>query len=204
MSRIDDSVNKARAREAARTGQAAQGTEVAEIEEGASFGSMEISPDEANRILKNEKWEMTPKVGALEAGKHYRLFVEGNGPDQEIKDKRTGEVKHVPTWIVSSPDGVYRVRLLGSYDLNQKLPDVVGEQIVIYRHPDRRLDSGNMFTEYDIAVQPRKDGQRRSFTRTSRALMLMNAIDVPALPAPSAPEAPATSNAPNAHANHAS
>ena len=90
----------------------------------------------------------------------------------------------------ASLDGIFRVRLLGSYDLNQKMVDAVGSVAIIFRHPDRRLANGNMFTEYDIAVQPRKDGKRREWTRHSRALAEIHAIDVPALPAAGETAAP--------------
>ncbi len=135
-----------------------------EVIDGADFGQMVIDDDKAKELITKGKWEFAPKVGGLEVGKAYMIFIEGNGPVQELIDKTTHEPKMVPTWIVASPDKTFRLRLLGSYDLNQKLAKVVGEMVIIKRHPDKRLNNGNMFTEYDVAVAPRADGKRREWT----------------------------------------
>ncbi len=144
----------------------------------------EFQDGELAEMLSNGEWEFAPQVMSLEEGQKVEGILEGNGPMAEIRDRDTGEVKEVATWIIASKDGTQRVSILSSAQLDKKLPPFIGGLVKIVRGKDIKISNGHRCTEYLVGGPKLANGQRRSWVAKP-------VLDVPA----QVKELPATTSA---------
>lgn len=111
--------------------------------------------------IKSGEWEQAPQLLTLKAGQTIMAILEGNGAPAEFVDEDTGVVNHEQTWILSR-DGV-RVSILGSAQLNKKLPPFVGGAVAITRGAEVRNGS-RVYTDYLVLGPKRPDGKVRDWS----------------------------------------
>lgn len=107
-------------------------------------------PGEMEAIAASGKVEFAPQMMSLEPGQKIQGYLEGEGPGNDFVNEQTGEVRHVKSWIIRSPDGGLRVSILSSAQLDRKLPPYVGGMVGIAR--DKDIKAGNGFKVGDYKV----------------------------------------------------
>ncbi len=112
--------------------------------------------------IKRGAWENAPQLLSIPEGKTLVALLEGNGPPAEFIDQATGEVSTEQTWILSK-DGI-RVSILGTVQLNKKLPPFVNGIVAITRGRDVR-NGTKIYTEYAVAGPKRADGSIRNWAQ---------------------------------------
>lgn len=97
----------------------------------------------------------------LEEGESIAGLFVGAGPEQEIIDENSGEVRYLPTWLIQSPDGAVTVRMNGSYGLNQFFRGLTpGNTLVAIKHKGqrnlktRRVNDYETWSKVDVNREP--------------------------------------------------
>ncbi len=172
-SKFDQAVNRARG--GAPTGNA----EAPSIPMKAHALVSTISQDEVNAMMNSGEFEFAPQVLSMEEGQMVAGILEGNGPDAEITDPQSGEVRPVPTWIIATPDGSARVSILSSAQLEKKLPPFIGGHVRIVRGKDLKTSNNRRVTDYLVAGPKLPNGKLRNFTHQR----VIDTTEAKALPA---------------------
>jgi len=169
MSALDRATDKARSRDAMRNGNANAGetqltkneaTEVALA--GDLKTEMMASPADIAARIKAGAWEAAPQILKIEEGDTVIGFLEGYGPPAEIMDTNTRETKYVNTYVLRSLSGSNaRVSILGSAQLDRKLPPFFGGECSISRVGTIDTKAGRRVTEYVVAGPVLVDRQRQ-------------------------------------------
>ena len=176
QSKYDKAVNKARAKEngavvdevalAPTTGN--QALALPEMPGGAQ--SMVAPFNEVTFIdeMRANGWDCAPQIVELKAGFVYHGILEGNGPDAELTDAMTREMKVIQTWILRDKDSGVRISFLSSAQLDRKLPGFVGGEVKIARGSDRNIGGGKRLTEYFVGGPKSESGFRTWATKQPR------------------------------------
>jgi hypothetical protein len=88
--------------------------------------------------IDRSKFKVVDQMVSLTEGQYISGKYEGPGPSIELKEPdENGEVKTMGTHRFSFANGTF---LLGSrWQLDQRLPDLVGHELLIERGPDKAL-----------------------------------------------------------------
>lgn len=144
---------------------------------GAMFSQWDEK--ELNDMSMSGKYEFAPQMMDLKVGMKIEGILEGYGPGNDFEDD-DGEVRHVNSWIIASPDGTLRASILSSTQLDSKLPPFIGLPVIIARKEDIKLAHGHRCGDYHVGGPRLKSGEPRRWGKIPAA--------EPALPA--APEVP--------------
>ena len=130
--------------------------------------------DDIKAIVSDTTMEFAPQLLKLEEGDMLEGILEGNGPDAELErvDRATKQVtvNIVKTWIVRDTRGGQRASILGSAQLDRKLPPFVGGMVKIVRGKDIETSNGNRVTDYLVAG-PRIEGQTRTWAVATKPVL---------------------------------
>lgn len=141
--------------------------------------------DQLTADIASGKWEAAPQIMSLRgpriekdasgreqmvAGDTIKALLEGNGPDAEFVDEKTGVVSYVKTWIFGK--GGLRVSILSSAQLDRKLPPFVGSIVSVTRGAETRKGD-RVHTEYLVAGETRSDGRPRDWATKAERPMLV-------------------------------
>lgn len=176
MSKIDEATKRARERELARKNggelPASTETALATRDEHAGVPALPgisgmVSTDGHTHVierLKSGEWEAAPQILIIKPGQTVIAHLEGKGPQAEVEDPRTRELKLVDTWILRSLDGTgVRASILTTAQLDKKLPPFQGGAVSITRGETFDTGSGRRVTEYLVAGPTRADGTKRTW-----------------------------------------
>jgi hypothetical protein len=125
----------------------------------AMFSKFEAS--ELNTMAKSGKYEFAPQMMSLEPGMKVEGILEGYGPGNDFVNEETGEVRHVDSWIIASPDGTLRVSILSSTQLDVKLLPFIGQPVIIARNNDIKLAGGHRCGDYHVGGPRQANGEAR-------------------------------------------
>lgn len=156
-----------------------------------------FTPEEIQAEAARGGVEFAPQNMALEPGKKISGILEGMGPGNDFEDEDTGIVRHVDSWVISSPDGSMKVSILSSAQLDKKLPPFVGGFVNIARNVDIKLAGGHRCADYMVWGPKLENGRKRSFSALPAEVAASKQLAAPQVTDPT----PTT--APNAPANHA-
>lgn len=97
--------------------------------------------------------EILPQVVSLdEEGKFLDGVMEGPGQVVDYKDP-TGDERELNTWRFKLAGGV-KVDVIGSYQLNKSLPDLIGHRVVVVKGPTKKVGAKQV-NQYIIADKGR-------------------------------------------------
>jgi hypothetical protein len=150
---------------------------VATIIGGADAMITPFDPAELNQLAATGKIEFAPQMMSLEEGQKITGILEGYGPGNDFVNEDTGEIRHVDSWIIASPDGGLRVSILSSAQLDRKLPPFIGGMVGVARNKDLKIQNGHRCADYHVWGPKATDGKRRSWAT------LPHVAPTPALPA---------------------
>jgi hypothetical protein len=93
------------------------------------------------------------RIVSLEEGDGVRGIFRGSGPEIEITDTVTGEVKALGTWRIEVRPGIV-VRLLDSAKLKREFPTIpVGRKVRVMRLGQINTRAGRRVTDYIVAPE---------------------------------------------------
>lgn len=163
MSKLDNATRKVREKNSP-TGETSLAT--TDIEKAAALkaGGMLVGDDEIMDLaaaLASGEWEAPPQLFDLKEGDAVKGILEGEGVPASLPDPRTKEMKDVKTWILRSvEDKGVRISILGSAQLDRKLPGFIGDVVIIKRGGEIQTKGGGRVTEYLVAGPKRPEGAR--------------------------------------------
>lgn len=157
----------------------------------------DFKPEDVATLAMSGDFEFAPQNVKLEPGSAIEGILEGRGPDAEFGgDNEKDEIRVVNTWIIVSPDGSQRAALLGSSQLDRKLPPFVGGFVKIFRGKDIALAGGHRVADYLVGGHKLADGKTRTFVQVPKKMIeVESAPTAPQLTAGDAPAATPTATA---------
>lgn len=144
----------------------------------SSFTAEEIAKEAATGAF-----EFAPQNAEIKIGQKISGVLDGKGPGNDFVDEDTGVVRHVDSWLISSPDGNMRISILSSAQLDKKLPPFVGGMVTIARQDDIKLAGGHRCADYLVWGPKLPKGERRMFHTPVTKAIEAHATEVKALPA---------------------
>lgn len=129
-----------------------------------------MSPEDMLAFINEPgDFEYAPEVYTMEKGQRIDGILEGNGPDAELSRANTVtkqvETVLVPTWIIRDERSGRRLSILGSVQLDKKLPPFVGGAVTIVRGDEVETSNGFKTTNYNVRGPKLPNGQVRSFVK---------------------------------------
>ncbi len=110
----------------------------------------QYDPSDLNKLAMSGGYEFAPQMMSLEPGQKVEGILEGYGPGNDFTNETTGEIRHVDSWIIASPDGSLRISILSSAQLDTKLPPFLGGSVIIARKADIKLAGGHKCADYHV------------------------------------------------------
>jgi hypothetical protein len=173
------------------TGRAATVDTGKEVKAIGNAGAMfsEFKESDLNEMALSGKYEFAPQLMELKVGQKIEGILEGYGPGSDFEDD-DGDVRHVHSWIIMSPDGTLRASILSSKQLDTKMPPFIGMPVVVARKEDIKLAQGHRCGDYHVGGPRLKGGETRRWgTATPPGevqAQIAAAPEVPQLAAPMA------------------
>lgn len=162
----------------------ADSQEVVHMPKEAMAMIVEPTDDQIRAMMADPTMEFAPQVYSIEEGKMVSGVLEGHGPsttftqvDPVTKQETTTRV--VDTWIIRHPESGFRISILSSVQLDNKLPPFVDGFVSIYRGKDKKTAKNFRVADYTVSGPKRPDGTLRSWVRKSVINVEVNAIDAP-------------------------
>ena len=133
---------------------------------GASSMIKKADAAKLTEMMVSNKWEFAPQNVTLEEGDVIEGILEGVGPGNDFTNDE-GEIYHVDSWVITSPDGNMRASILSSAQLDRKLPPFIGAPVYIQRGRDLKMSNGHRCTDYLVGGAKLPDGAKRTFSDAS-------------------------------------
>ncbi len=128
------------------------------------------TPEMIAALMSDDNLEFAPQFYTIEEGTWVVGVLEGRGPATTFDrvdpvTKQDLPSQHVDTWIIRHPLSGYRISILSSIQLDDKLPPFIGSEVTIYRGKEKRTAKGYKVTDYTVSGPKKTDGSRRSFIK---------------------------------------
>jgi hypothetical protein len=126
------------------------------------------TPEDVTEKARSGKYEFAPQMGQIKRGQQLTCFLEGEGPGNDFTNEKTGEVRHVKSWIFVERRSGMRISILSSAQLDRKLPPFVGTVVTVARaKEDIELKGGFRCADFMVFGEKLESGPRSFSTPPS-------------------------------------
>lgn len=163
--KFNKAVERATGAAAGSTGDDVKGGALAQMPTEAASLFSAWTPEDMQAKASSGEYEFAPQLAAIKRGQQITALLEGEGPGNDFVDEKTGEVRHVKSWIMVEPRSGIRISILSSSQLDKKLPPFVGTVVTVARAiEDIELKGGHRCADYMVCGPKLPSGKARVFS----------------------------------------